>query len=53
MSLSTKLFLLRYIAQGMKFLKDHDVYHLDLKPSNILIGSEQIRIIDFGEAYHP
>lgn len=53
MTLNTKLILLKYIAQGIKFLKDHKICHLDIKPSNILFGNGLVKIIDFGEAYHP
>lgn len=48
MSLATKLQYLKHLAQGIKFLKDHDVYHLDIKPSNLLFGSGVIKITDFG-----
>ena len=53
MTLTTKLVLLKYIAQGIKFLKDHKICHLDIKPSNILFGNGLVKLIDFGEAYHP
>lgn len=39
---------LRFIAQGIKFLKDHDIFHLDIKPTNILFGSGVVKLIDFG-----
>lgn len=48
MTLNTKLILLKYIAQGIKFLKDHKICHLDIKPSNILFGNGLIKLIDFG-----
>ena len=48
MSLETKLNILKYLAQGLKFLKDQGIYHLDIKPSNILFGSTHIKITDFG-----
>jgi len=53
MTLNTKLILLKYIAEGIKFLKDHKICHLDIKPSNILFGNGLVKLIDFGEAYHP
>ncbi len=48
MTLNTKLTFLKYIAQGVKFLKDHNICHLDLKPSNILFGNFYVKLIDFG-----
>lgn len=53
MSLHSKLIYLKYIAQGIKFLKDHDICHLDIKPTNILFGSGIVKLTDFGESYHP
>lgn len=53
MSLYSKLIYLKYIAQGIKFLKDHDILHLDIKPTNILIGSGIVKLTDFGESFHP
>lgn len=52
MSLETKLIILKYLAQGLKFLKDQGIYHLDIKPSNVLFGSTHVKITDFGESYH-
>jgi len=37
-SLNTKIFILYQTAQGIKFLKDNGIYHLDLKPGNILVN---------------
>lgn len=37
MSLNTKIYILYQIAQAVKFLKDQGIYHLDLKPGNILV----------------
>lgn len=37
MSLNTKLYILYQVAQAIKFLKDNQIYHLDLKPGNILV----------------
>jgi serine/threonine protein kinase len=48
MTLTTKMFFLKYIAQALKFLKDRKICHLDLKPSNILFASKHIKISDFG-----
>ena len=48
MTLNSKLIFLKYIAQSLKFLKDHKICHLDLKPSNILFGNGHVKLIDFG-----
>lgn len=37
-SLNTKIFILYQASQGVKFLKDNQIYHLDLKPGNILVN---------------
>jgi serine/threonine protein kinase len=52
MSFHTKLTYLKYIAQGIKFMKDHEIIHLDIKPGNLLFSSGLVKITDFGEAYH-
>ncbi|CAJ1081998.1 proto-oncogene serine/threonine-protein kinase mos [Xyrichtys novacula] len=43
---------LRYsedIAHGLRFLHSHNVVHLDIKPANILVSSEDVcKIADFG-----
>lgn len=40
--------------QGIRFLRDNKIVHLDLKPQNLLIGKGLLlRITDFGESYHP
>jgi serine/threonine protein kinase len=42
------------ILQGLRYLKDYQIAHLDLKLANIMIGSRLVvKIIDFGESYHP
>lgn len=44
--------LMRQILEGISFLHEHNVVHLDLKPQNILLTSEaplgDIKIVDFG-----
>ncbi|KAH0627154.1 hypothetical protein JD844_002595 [Phrynosoma platyrhinos] len=44
--------LMRQILEGVSFLHQNNVVHLDLKPQNILLTSESplgdIRIVDFG-----
>lgn len=53
MSLNTKIYMLLQVAQGLKFLKENQIVHLDLKPANILIQKNYIaKITDFGESYN-
>ena len=41
------------LVQGIRFLNGYKVYHLDLKPQNIMTTkSMMVKIIDFGESYH-
>ncbi|XP_049340678.1 striated muscle preferentially expressed protein kinase isoform X2 [Astyanax mexicanus] len=44
---------IRQILEGIHFLHQHDILHLDIKPDNILMAdstSDQIRLCDFGNA---
>lgn len=42
------------IIQGLRCLKDYKIAHLDLKPSNVMIGKKMtVKLIDFGESYYP
>lgn len=53
-SLFTKMYILFMIVQGVRFLKQNAIVHLDLKPNNIMISKlMMIKIIDYGESYHP
>ncbi|TSK16059.1 Serine/threonine-protein kinase 17A [Bagarius yarrelli] len=44
--------LMRQILEGVAFLHKHNIVHLDLKPQNILLTSDEplgdIKIVDFG-----
>ncbi|KAM4602243.1 striated muscle preferentially expressed protein kinase-like [Polymixia lowei] len=43
----------RQVLEGLGYLHQKDIVHLDIKPENILMakpGSDQIRICDFGNA---
>ncbi|CAD8064789.1 unnamed protein product [Paramecium sonneborni] len=54
MSLNSKMKILRQIAKGLCHLHKRSVFHLDIKPDNILIDiNGNVKICDFGEAYHP
>ena len=45
----TKLFLVKNVLNGLKFLKDYKIVHFDLKPTNILVSHDLLtKIIDFG-----
>ena len=42
------------IIQSLRCLKDYKIAHLDLKPSNVMIGKKMtVKLIDFGESYYP
>ena len=48
------MYILFMIVQGARYLKQSNIVHLDLKPNNIMISkSLMIKIIDYGESYHP
>jgi serine/threonine protein kinase len=54
MSLLTRLYFLSQLVEGLRFLHARNLYHLDLKPHNLLIGRAFIlKITDFGESFHP
>lgn len=53
-SYQTKIYLGYTIAQGLRYLQEYQIAHLDLKPSNIMFSKKMmLKFIDFGESYHP
>jgi serine/threonine protein kinase len=49
LSFWTKIFIMKNITNGLRFLQTYDIIHLDLKPSNIIITHGLLsKIIDFG-----
>ncbi|XP_019712116.1 striated muscle preferentially expressed protein kinase isoform X4 [Hippocampus comes] len=45
--------IVQQLLEGLRYLHEKDIAHLDIKPENILMavtGSDQIRICDFGNA---
>ena len=57
LSLQIKLLFLYQVSVGLRFLRDKNIVHLDVKPENILLkvykppASLILRLIDFGESY--
>jgi serine/threonine protein kinase len=52
LSVLSKLVLLSNIANGLRFLKNHHIVHMDLTLKNIMVGPNLVtKIIDFGESY--
>lgn len=53
-SLLTKLYLLYSVTTALRHLDSYKIVHLDIKPNNVMIAPGlQVKIIDFGEAFHP
>lgn len=54
MSYQSKIYLGYILAQGLRYLQEYQIAHLDLKPQNIMICKKMmVKLIDFGESYHP
>ncbi|KDR73206.1 hypothetical protein GALMADRAFT_30013, partial [Galerina marginata CBS 339.88] len=45
--------LSRQLFEAVQFMHDHNVAHLDLKPSNILVPSDygRLTVVDFGVSF--
>lgn len=53
LSFWTKIFLIRNISNGLRFLQSYKIVHLDLKPDNLIVTCDLMtKIIDFSESYH-
>ena len=48
-----KLHLLIQVLQALEYLHQRGIIHHDLKPANILVDNEQIKLLDFGLAMSP
>lgn len=56
LSIRSKLFILYQICIALRFLRDHGVTHLDVKPENVLVKMATsansslviVKIIDYG-----
>ncbi|MEW6685090.1 MAG: serine/threonine-protein kinase [Candidatus Edwardsbacteria bacterium] len=50
--LPVALYILREIAEGLKYAHQNGIFHRDIKPANIMISREGlVKITDFGLAY--
>lgn len=52
-SLYERYQIIKQIISGLRYAHEHDIYHGDLHPKNIMVekSSKQIKIIDFGTSF--
>jgi serine/threonine protein kinase len=52
-SFLTKIHLASLVVHSLQILKNNSIVHMDIKPSNIMVGKKMIvKLFDFGESYH-
>lgn len=51
-SILSKMNYMLQLAYGIHYLHYHNIAHLDIKPDNIMINNNTIKIIDFGNAQY-
>ncbi|MEM8860742.1 MAG: AAA family ATPase, partial [Chloroflexota bacterium] len=51
-SLSHKVELIHQLLQALSYLHRRGVLHCDLKPDNVLVLNDQVRLLDFGLSTH-
>jgi serine/threonine protein kinase len=52
LSTETKINFLCEAIEGLKFLHQSNIVHLDIKPGNIIISKRyRVQLADFGEAF--
>lgn len=47
LSLEQGVQIFRQTAEGLAYLHEHEIYHQDIKPSNLLLTEQGVKIIDF------
>lgn len=53
LSVEGRLHLLTQVLQALEYLHQRGIVHHDLKPANILVVNEQVKLLDFGLALSP
>lgn len=53
LSFSSKIYLMINVLQGLRLIKQYNVVHMDLSPSNVIVNPNYMtQLIDFGQSYH-